>query len=379
MSTARVGWRLCLEQGPRVLSSSLIRASGPIDDPEYAVWTTMNSTPGALIQLATGLVPAGGDIWDGPLCDPQREREVVRQLGHALLPQPLREALAAPDGARHTLTVAARGWCSALPWEALALGEDDTRLVERCHLRTEAHPLADRGITRAASSWAEGPGPEADGLVVLDPGPLVGDDPATAPLYPAGPPAELTTLGGPRDVHLPTHESLSTDGLAEALSRRSWRRLLYAGHVRPGTTSQPGNTALVLSDGLEVDPLSAYAWLGDPGRWPAPARVALLGCSSGDARTVEDVGLLLAALRAGAETVTATRWNLPTDLSADERPFTELVRAVHAAHLTQDPAARLRDWQITELHRWRVTGARQHSPMIWAALSTTDLCPPGAA
>lgn len=375
MTQERVGWRLVLEPSLRTLSWSLIcargRASGHPSGPviDHHVWAGQHERPEVWRTLVERLTPRGDVVWDGPLADPHEELALARELG-AILPLALRDALAAEDVATHTLTIATRGWCAAVPWDALVVDAADTRLLERCRILVEAHPLA--AIDRYQVGHRPLPGPgEPDGLAVLDPGPVIDDDPALAPLYPAGPPPELRSLGGPANHVLAEAAGLDSHRFGELLRQRRWSRLLYAGHISPGSMQDPGNVALVLSE-QQVGPdlLSAYRWLEQPGIWPAPERVALIGCGSGDGRPVEDVGLMLAAMRAGAELVTATRWTLPADLSPTERNFTRLVQAVHAAHASPDPVGHLREWQLTELHRWRASQYAVHAPLTWAAPMT---------
>jgi hypothetical protein len=385
----RIGWRLVLEPTMTGLVWSLIRATGSAGGAgtqggggadDFSVWAGRHVGPEGCERLAATIVPeAGADIWDSPLADPDAELDIARSLGRSLLPEPLRHALAGPGTAQHTLTVAVRGWCAAVPWEALVIDDCDTRLVERCRVLGEAHAAAgvDRGPTGDAE--VERTPPDQGGLTVVDPGPVAAEDPAMAPLYPAGLPPELARSALGEDVVLPGPEGLSVAALGEILRAGTWERFLYAGHVRPGSTARPGDAALVLADGLDADLLTVHAWLARPDLWPLPRRVALIGCASGDGRPLEGVGLPLAALRAGAEIVTATRWPLPSDLSEREPGFTHLVRAVHAAHLADDPVGHLRSWQITELHRWRTSGYAVHAPLTWAALVTASTSRQGRA
>ncbi|MDQ0681459.1 hypothetical protein QFZ56_000422 [Streptomyces achromogenes] len=119
---------------------------------------------------------------------------------------------------------------------------------------------------------------------------------------------------------------------------------------------------------------------GEPGEriWPAPPRVALIGCESGgDLRFAESFGLATAMIHNGAEVVTATRWTLPTSfafhrlagLPESVRPRTEAVIAVDTAHESADPVARLADWQRERLDRWRTEGGIAYSPLLWAAMT----------
>ncbi|MEU6582487.1 hypothetical protein [Nocardia sp. NPDC046763] len=114
--------------------------------------------------------------------------------------------------------------------------------------------------------------------------------------------------------------------------------------------------------------------------WPMPTRVAIIACEGGvDFRSAETFGLIMAALDAGAELVTTTRWVLPTDAAfrayaaapAGTRPTTRLALQVDDAHRGADPVAALTDWQRGQLRAWRETGDVAYSPLLWAALTTT--------
>ncbi|MBI8988614.1 CHAT domain-containing protein [Corynebacterium meridianum] len=114
--------------------------------------------------------------------------------------------------------------------------------------------------------------------------------------------------------------------------------------------------------------------------WPMPPRVALIACEGGiDFRSTETFGLVIVMLRNGADTVTTTRWPLPTDyllhtldatLPKDTLPTSALAFAVDKAHRSDDPIRTLRGWQLEELARWRETSALENSPVLWASLST---------
>ncbi|MGW1273206.1 hypothetical protein ACWD5A_31950, partial [Streptomyces sp. NPDC002491] len=193
---------------------------------------------------------------------------------------------------------------------------------------------------------------------------------------------------------------LDRDWLSGVL-RGGARRLLYVGHVSgapvEGGQSEDGTLHLCcgprttgLTEPVRTHrPLSAKDLLlgtlplradGEPGAriWPAPPRVALIGCESGgDLRFTESFGLATAMIHNGAELVTATRWTLPTSLafhrlagrSESVRPLTEAVIAVDTAHESPDPVALLARWQRERLDRWRTEGGIEHSPLLWAAMT----------
>ncbi|MFE7401578.1 hypothetical protein ACFU9V_34400, partial [Streptomyces sp. NPDC057557] len=193
---------------------------------------------------------------------------------------------------------------------------------------------------------------------------------------------------------------LDRDWLSGVL-RKGARRLMYVGHVSgapvEGGQSEDGTLHLCCgpgTDGLAEPirthrPLSAKDLLlgtlplradGEPGAriWPAPPRVALIGCESGgDLRFAESFGLATAMIHNGAELVTATRWVLPTSfafhrlagLAESVRPLSEAIIAVDAAHEHRDPVHRLGRWQREQLDHWRAGGRIEHSPLLWAAMT----------
>lgn len=193
---------------------------------------------------------------------------------------------------------------------------------------------------------------------------------------------------------------LDRDWLSGAL-RKGARRLMYVGHVSgapvEGGQSEDGTLHLCCGPGTAGlaetvrthRPLSAKDLLlgtlplradGEPGAriWPAPPRVALIGCESGgDLRFAESFGLATAMLHNGAELVTATRWVLPTSfafhrlagLPESVRPLSAAVVAVDTAHEDRDPVGRLGRWQREQLDHWRSDGRIEHSPLLWAAMT----------
>lgn len=113
--------------------------------------------------------------------------------------------------------------------------------------------------------------------------------------------------------------------------------------------------------------------------WPMPPRVALIACEGGvDFRSSETFGLVMALIGSGAEIVTTTSWPLPTDHAIQQvtghthhRPTTELALAVNHAHTLDDPLTEIRRWQREQLAQWQNGGAIEHTPLVWAAVTTT--------
>jgi hypothetical protein len=308
------------------------------------------------------------DLWSGPLTVPDEELASAVRLGQGLLPPILRDELLATTGESHTVTIACRGWLARVPWEALALGRSgDVRLVERARVVAGLSPVLVANRKRPS-----GPRPSAPALRVLDPGPRTGS--GLTPLYPAGYPMEWyadDVLADGEDL-VPDGVALSAAGFGTLLrDGGGWSRLLYLGHALPGMSEVPAAAALVFGTHAGTDALSAHAWLGDPATWPAPGRVALIACASDDSGHLEQAGLAAAAINAGAELLTVTRWILPTDYDPPrEITTTRLALAVDRAHEQPDPLAALRSWQCERLTAWREYGRREDAPLLWASLAT---------
>ncbi|MCX5264623.1 hypothetical protein [Streptomyces sp. NBC_00199] len=292
----------------------------------------------------------------------------------------------------------------------------DAEAAAESHTGAEAGAEAGTGGgAEAGADAASGTPADADTVVlVLDPRVpgFRADSRLGSVLGPPGSDPELLALVRSRLDAGPVAPSVTTP--AEAFRRtdldRDWlsgvlrkgaRRLLYVGHVSgapvEGGQSEDGTLHLCCgpqSPGLTETvrshrPLAAKDLLlgtlplragGEPGAriWPAPPRVALIGCESGgDLRFAESFGLATAMIHNGAELVTATRWTLPTSfafhrfagLPESVRPLTETIVAVDTAHESPDPVARLASWQRERLDRWRADGGIEHSPLLWAAMT----------
>ncbi|WP_369192759.1 hypothetical protein [Streptomyces sp. R08] len=376
----------------------------------------------AVRELADAL-PGAGDGAEGmrrafdtgALTERGRERRLARALAEALWPEQLTAQLrqVAERAGRPLVRIQPSPRVAQVPWELLAVDADtDVRLIDLADVVTTA-PASLRPRTPAA------PRPQGvdAGPVVLVLDPRVpgfrADSALGSVLGPPGSDPELSSLvrtrldAGPvvPSVTAPAEAfrrtDLDRDWLSDVL-RKGARRLLYVGHVSgapvEGGQSEDGTLHLCcgadatgLAEPLRTHrPLSAKDLLlgslplradGEPGEriWPAPARVALIGCESGgDLRFAESFGLATAMLHNGAELVTATRWVLPTSfafhrlaqLPASVRPLTEAIIAVDTAHEHGDPVQSLGGWQREQLDRWRAEGRIEHAPLLWAAMTS---------
>lgn len=186
-------------------------------------------------------------------------------------------------------------------------------------------------------------------------------------------------------------------------------RWLYFGHVST-RADQPGSTSLHLSTPLDGPPPGTADLIGNhhrpftaldihlgplgpdgthphPGHqiWPMPPRVALIACASGsDHAASEPFGLIVALGLNGAEHITTTRWVMPTDHAfhtytptpSDTTPTTDLTIAVNTAHAhPDDPIDTLRAWQLDQLTAWQNTPSPQHTPLLWAGITTHHIPP----
>jgi len=331
----------------------------------------------------------------GALADPDREQRLSAELAGALLPAPLAAELNAmlARGRRPHLRIQGSPSLGRVPWEALIV-DADRRMVHEA----EVSLLVPAGVRNAPSRQVSRWDPRGPVVAVLDP-PVPGGMLAPV-LGPAGAGARL----GPLQERLGSRARGAEPLLGGAIDRTRLRtlladasRLLYVGHVSSSDhgldvrmhlsddAAQPGRAALL---GAHRPLAAADIAYGAPGAdaeggWLIPARVALMACESGgDSGFAEPTALVAALVRGGAEHVAAARWTLPTDAGfaraagADAPAFSAAVDAVDAAQECTDPVAALNAWQRACAETWARTGAVEHSPLMWAAISTTWSPPP---
>lgn len=359
-------WRLVVEPIGNGLAWSLMSDDGSgthLVDAQFDADTT------ALRRTAIrSLTAADADPWTAGLAQPATERILAVTLGRSLLPTRLRAALLAlaEDEERPMVTIATRGWPALVAWPALALDDSGMpRLIARARVVAEAPPALLSGRARVADP---GPGPC---LSVIDPGPVTGEP---SQLYPGGYPPTLLTAFQAHDLIGPGGVGASPQECAELLASQGWGRFIFAGHVRAGSEQAPALAALAFASESRVRWLSAREWIANPGRWPMPERVALIGCASSDEAPREQSGLTLAAINAGARLVVTTRWPLPVRHNADGVDgdvLTPLIMAVHEALASPQPLETLRRWQAVQATQWAQTRDPAASPLLWGALTVT--------
>ena len=381
---------------------------GPCAEVDRAVRELTDALPGAG-DGAEGMRRA---FDEGALAEHGRERRLARTLAEALWPEQLTAQIrqVAEQAGRPLVRIQPSPRVAQVPWELLAVDDGtDVRLIDLADVVTTA-PASLRPA-KPTPATAQNTGPV---VLVLDPRVpgFRADSPLGSVLGPPGSDPELSALVQARldaGTVVPSvataaeafrRTDLDRDWLSGAL-RKGARRLLYVGHVSgapvEGGQSEDGTLHLCcdagapgLAEPLRTHrPLSAKDLLlgslplradGEPGSriWPAPPRVALIGCESGgDLRFAESFGLATAMLHNGAELVTATRWVLPTSfafhrlaqLPQSVRPLSEAIVAVDTAHEDEDPVRSLGGWQREQLDRWRADGRIEHSPLLWAAMT----------
>lgn len=384
---------------------------GPGDEVDQAVGALAAALPGA----GGGAEGIRRAFDSGAMSDHRTEHRLARVLAEALWPEGLTTQIrqVSAGAGRPLVRIQPSSRVAQVPWELLAVDDDDVRLIDLADVVTTAP------VSLQRQDPAARPTPDADTdadtvVLVLDPRVpgFRADSSLGSVLGPPDSDPELLSFVQSRldtgtvvpSVTTPAEAFRRTDLDRDWLSgmlRKGARRLMYVGHVSgapvEGGQSEDGTLHLCCgqgTDGLAEPirthrPLSAKDLLlgtlplradGEPGAriWPAPSRVALIGCESGgDLRFAESFGLATAMIHNGAELVTATRWVLPTSfafhrlagLAESVRPLSEAIIAVDTAHEHRDPVHRLGRWQREQLNRWRAGGRIEHSPLLWAAMT----------
>ncbi|WP_329064080.1 CHAT domain-containing protein [Streptomyces sp. NBC_01429] len=373
----------------------------------------------ALGAALPGPSPALGQaLTTGALASYESELALAELLSRTLLPYGLAKQLYElyQRGVRPHLRIQPSPRTAQVPWELLA-PDPGVRLVEIADLSLLAQASIAHAPGRPSRPWAATRRLPVVG--VLDPRvPGFRADSALGSVLgrigPEAPVARLVSaytaenrwrpaVADPVDAFRRT--DLDREWLGTAL-REGASRLLYVGHVTAAapTSGLSENAQLHLSCTAATTgfapplrshrPLSAKdLLLGTYGLdaahgevrarsgaecWPIPSRVALIACESGgDLRFVEALGLATAMIHGGAETVTAGRWTLPTDLAfhhlagaaPTSRPLQEAIRAIDATHEADDAVAAHGAWQRDRLAAWRELRTVDHSPVLWGAFA----------
>ena len=357
-------------------------------------------------------------LLDGPFSEPTKELSWSAELASLVLPEGLADDILTRGAAGQTvhLRVLPSPRLARVPWELLPLS-DGRRLIEAATIRLDAPAVVNSNRGRNPLPWAEVRSGRP--LYLLEPqhhdgahhrysnviSPAAEERLGPALGLPAHPLTDRAQLG-----RILRGEETDPDATA-ILSLEPGQtpsRMLYYGHAS-STPNEPGSAAIHLTDpdntygnattvngvhrpftALDLLLGTSDVYTRDDGTlyphpenlpgheiWPMPPRVALIACESGaDHRALETFGLVMALLNAGAEIVTTTRWTLATDYALqfingiDGLPTTDLVLTVDKAHETDDPVTAIRQWQLGELQSWNSGAGVQHTPLIWAALTT---------
>ncbi|WP_433393853.1 CHAT domain-containing tetratricopeptide repeat protein [Micromonospora sp. KLBMP9576] len=360
---------------------SRIRQAVPTDADPTSTASVIASRIELLGERVALLNSAARRSWTGAMVTPAENLALCRELGTILLPRELRERIRTAD-AEHTSVVVAPGpGLATVPWELLVIDDEhDVRLVEHASVLGGISPGLLVNLAAPAAAWTGG----GRALRVVDPTAA-----GVGRIYPDGVPAQWRERTGDGDALLGADAAAgcSAAELAVTLRSQTWSRLVFVGHAAAADATMPTTAGLEFAPDVATGEsrLTAGRWLREPSRWPAPRRVGFIACQSDDSGYAEQVGLTLAALNAGARTVIATRWSLPSDGS--ERlvsrggqigsATTGLALAVDAALDTIDPVRAVGAWQRDRLRCWRSAGSdterRRHAPLVWSALVTYDI------
>ncbi|MFD3510698.1 CHAT domain-containing protein [Nocardia sp. NPDC058666] len=347
---------------------------------------------------------------EGALVDPTAESALAQALSRALLPYGLAVQLyeLSQRGIRPHLRIQPSPRLAQVPWEIIA-PDPAIRLLDIADVSLLAPVSVVHSPERIVHRWNETR--DLPVVAILDPrvpgfradselGSVLGRPNAESTV------AQHFSRYGARllphasdPVDLFRRTDTDRDWLSDVL-RQGASRLVYVGHVTSATPESGYSEHAELHLSCTADtrgfatpnrthrPLSAKdLLLGthslDPtptaGRdlWPMPSRVALIACESGgDLRFTEALGLTTAALSAGAELVTATRWPLPTDHAfhtltpTTTYPLQAAICAVDTAHDSPTPIPTLLTWQRSRLATWQTTPTLENSPLLWAAFAT---------
>ncbi|MCS3880002.1 CHAT domain-containing protein [Gordonia amarae] len=373
---AYLTWRWIHDDGPGPFAGMAQVSAAQVDAVRDTLARAVPDTlPGE--SVADGIDRA---LLRGPFSHPESTATLARDLGQVLLSADLVTALRQAP-ARPLLRIQPSESLTRVPWEML-LVDDATTLDDLADVTSSAPS----GVPRHRVDG----NPDGPVVAVIDPR-IPGQSVASALGSVLGRPADDSPLAvlventpglrpavaGYRDLARRT--DIDREWLCRTMTGAF--RLLYVGHVSAAAaTGESVDAALHLcctDDSGAHRPLRVDDLL--TGDYRFPPRTALIGCNSGgDLAHPDGMGLSMAALAAGAQLVTATRWAVPTNRAlsragdlGDRAPLEELVLAVDAAHRGADPVGHLRQWQAERRARWYDGGLPADTPLLWAALTTT--------
>lgn len=287
------------------------------------------------------LIPAVTGMTDAVLLWP---------LTRLLLPASLRETLltAAAAGQQVPL-ILAPPQLGRIPWAALPLADPAadpgaSRLIEAADL-TVALPV---GLSRAAAVPRATARHTGRPVVVADP---LGDLRYARRLQPPGA-VRLGHGGSP---------ATRATFLAAAASANL---LIIAGHVQPGSDTDPAASAVLLAaDDGKPDPLP----VADLAGIRAPATCVILGCDGAGAATGSEwTGITTGLIWAGAEwVVTAT---CPV---IDDKTSADCDKSLLTSLLVNGPRQGLWAWQRERTAIWRTAPDQASAPYRWAGVIVT--------
>lgn len=321
-----------------------IAAAGPlVARPELAA-ECLDALPRAIAKRAATAINRQAGL-----------EQVYRDIGTTVLPKPLREWLDRGDG-ENRLLVSVPAELSSLPFPILELGDADWLGERTVALLTPPSNLASIIAGRPhSSSLLE------SFLTVSDPT----DDLTNARITNTS----MNSLAGWSRASEEDHVASLSNVL------RSFRDLgatgsygfSYVGHIRAGTKSNPGLSALVLSPPIpQNDPVLLDARDLHRGSFIAPRDVYLGGCeSTGFGTGLEWASIAGAFLTAGTDLVLAHAWPILDTINATQVDE-GLIEMLESSCFS---ASKLLDVQRQWIKDWRLHPTKAIPPHHWAGLN----------
>lgn len=296
------------------------------------------------------------------------ERSLMQDVAEAVLPPPLRAALAEADREHPVhLLVSLPGLLSVVPVAALPIGPDgDTRVVEVAVVMAAPAIATLASIRRRAGEPSTAP---RFVLAVIDPAR-------------GWPPLEHATAPASADTVL--RQPTTRADLQAALRDRPTSLLYVSAHHQSAEAFGSRGAGLAFTDGiLGLQELLSRTPSGEFA-YPMPPRVLLSACGSlgalastqvtegsyGVESAGEWLGLALGVLFAGADHVVSTSFPLLDHAVTAEMDGELAERLASGAR----PERALREVQLRQLVAWRES-PDEHPPMVWQAYTYVGLGP----